>query len=569
MLDFLRRLWTQVTTLWGRWSVTQRIILGGVAGAAIVAIIVLVSVSGTPSMVALLGTPVTEPDQLAQIGAVLDEEGVSWEVRGDERVYVADQATARRIRAILVREDLIPPQTDPWSLFDVDRFSITDFERNVNLRRAITRNLEQHIVALDDIDAASVTLVVPERELFTEDQDPTTASIVITPRPGSDILENRGKVEGVQRLVQFAVAGLQEEHIVILDHRGLQINDFQGLEELDRVALAERQIKTKFTFEQQYKREILQALGNIFTADRVEILKLDIDLDLSRETTQTEEHFPITLREDNPLTPFDETEVVESVTISREAQEESFRGTGFNPEGPPGQEGQTPPAYRDLSNLQGLYDSSSLIQNEAVNRRTTASEKSPWNINRISVGVALDGVWRRVFAAGGQLELEEDGSIQRQYDPVSDEDLRKAESLIADAIGLDARRGDSVTVEHLQFDRTAQFAEEDEIFRRQLALRRTLISIILAVVAIFVAAVLYRIVSPQIERRRRLREEELARQHQAMREAALRSAEESGPEAELTIEDRAKQEMQDNAIALAREHPEDVAQLLRTWLIEE
>ena len=54
-----------------------------------------------------------------------------------------------------------------------------------------------------------------------------------------------------------------------------------------------------------------------------------------------------------------------------------------------------------------------------------------------------------------------------------------------------------------------------------------------------------------------------------MREAALRSAEDQGMEVELSIEDRARQEMQENAVNMAREHPEDVAQLIRTWLTEE
>ena len=82
--------------------------------------------------------------------------------------------------------------------------------------------LRRHIEALDDVAAAHVTLVVPERELFAEDQLPTTASIVITPRQGSGILDDHQRVLGIQRLVQFAVAGLSAEHIVILDPRGVQ-----------------------------------------------------------------------------------------------------------------------------------------------------------------------------------------------------------------------------------------------------------------------------------------------------------------------------------------------------------
>jgi len=54
-----------------------------------------------------------------------------------------------------------------------------------------------------------------------------------------------------------------------------------------------------------------------------------------------------------------------------------------------------------------------------------------------------------------------------------------------------------------------------------------------------------------------------------MREAALRSAEEEGTEVEMSVEERARLEMQENAINMAREHPEDVAQLIRTWLMEE
>jgi flagellar M-ring protein FliF len=290
---------------------------------------------------------------------------------------------------------------------------------------------------------------------------------------------------------------------------------------------------------------------------------------MSKQTVKTEEHFPVTMKKDNPRTPFDESEVVPSITLSKEVKEEHFEGTGFNPEGPPGQEGQTPPAYKDLSNLVGKYDQSSLIQNEVVNKKSTFEEKSPWSIERITTGVAIDGVWRRVYNEKGEVEVNPDGSIKREYIPVSEEDLRKAESLIKDAVGYNRDRGDSVTVEHIPFDRTAQFAAEDEQLRRQRQLRTTIISVIIGIGAIIFAAILYRLIAKELERRRRLREEELARQHQAMREAALRRAEEEGAEVELSVEERARMEMQENAINMAREHPEDVAQLIRTWLLEE
>lgn len=569
MNEWLRQLLNQIKTLWGKWSLTQKIILLSIVGVAVLAVILIVVFSSAPTMVTLIGVKITDENNLARIVTVLDEEGVTYKVSPENMIYVEDEPTARRIRAILIREDLIPPKTDPWAIFDVERWTLTDFERDVNLQRAITRNLEQHILALDDVDAASVTLVVPRHELFEEDQNPVTASVIITPKPGSDIMENRKKIEGIVGIIKFAVAGLQDENIVITDQNGLRLNDFVGLEDVDRIEIARREIRTKKELEQQYKAEILKSLRVIFSFDRVEIVKLDIDLDMSKRTVSTEEHFPVTMKKDNPRTPFDETEVMPSITLSKEVTEEHFEGTGFNPEGPPGQEGQTPPAYKDLSNLVGKYDQSTLIQNEVVNKKSTYEEKSPWSIDRITTGVAIDGAWLRVYNENGQLELNPDGSIKREYTPVSDEDLSKAEALIKDSIGYDRDRGDSVTVEHISFDRSVQFAAEDEEFRLQRQLRTTIISVIIGIGAIIFAAILYRLIAKELERRRRLREEELARQHQAMREAALRSAEEEGAEVELSVEERARMEMQENAINMAREHPEDVAQLIRTWLLEE
>ena len=569
MNEWLRQFIGQIKGLWGKWTATQKLILFSVVGVAVLGIILIAVFSAAPSMVALIGTPVTDETNLARIVTVLDQEGVAYRVGPDNRVFVENDAVARRIRTILVREDLIPPRTDPWAIFDVERWTITDFERDVNLRRAITRQLQQHILALEDVDAVSVNLVVPETQLFAEDQKPVTASVIITPKPGSDIVGNRRKIEGIVKLIKLAVAGLAEEHIVITDRNGIVLNDFEGLEDVDRIEVARREIRTKKDLEQQYKNEIQSSLRGIFGADRVQIVKLDINLDMSRQTVNTEEHFPITMRKDNPRTPFDDSEILPSITLSKEIREESFEGTGFNPEGPPGQEGQTPPAYKDLSNLVGRYSQSSLIQNEVVNRRNTFEEKSPWSIARITAGVAIDGVWRRVYNEKGEPVLQPDGSLQREYIAVTQEDLRKAEGLIRDAVGYDRDRGDSVTVEHIQFDRSTQFAGEDAEFRRLQQVRTTIISVLIGVGALIFAIILYRLVAKEMERRRRLREEELARQHQAMREAALRRAEEEAPEVELSVEERARLEMQENAVNMAREHPEDVAQLIRTWLLEE
>ncbi|ORC34279.1 flagellar M-ring protein FliF [Marispirochaeta aestuarii] len=569
MNEWLKKFLEQVKGGWSKWSLVQRIMFIVIVVAVIGALAGLVTFSSRPSMVPLLTTAITDQEKLSEISLRLDEEKVEHTISAEGRIFVKDKITAQRMVSILMREDLIPKEVSPWDVFKLDRWTITDFERNVNLRRAITDSLEQHIEALADVDDAEVTLVMPETELFSDDQQPVTASVIITPSPGSGISTNRAKIEGIVKLVRFAVEGLQEENIVISDHNMNVLNDFEDLADFDRLELTKRQLAQKDNLEKAYRNEIQKALMQIFGEDRVRVLKVDIDLDMSKRVVETEEFFPITMVPDNPATPYSELQVVPSVTRSKEVIDEQWKGTGFNPEGPPGVEGQVPPSYKDADALFGEYKNNSVTQNEEVNQKNTYEEKTPWVINRISVGAAIDGLWRREYTDKGTVKLDSTGSIVRNYTPVSDEDLAKARTLVEHAIGYDRNRGDSVSVEHLQFDRTAQFAMEDEEFRARQRLQQMIIYSLIAVAVLIIALIVFRLISRELERRRRLREEELSRQHQAMREAALRSAEEEGVDVEMSVEERARLDMQEHAINMAREHPEDVAQLIRTWLLEE
>ena len=551
MVDVLPRVRQQAFGVWSRLTQVQRLTLGGAVAVAVVAAgLIAATREGGPmsaggGMVPLISAPVTDARQLLRITGRLDQEGADYEIRANDRIFVADQDSARRLRAILIHEDLIPAHTDPFSVFDLGRFSATDFERSVNLQRALTRSLEQHIEALDDIAAAHVTLVVPKRELFAEDQLPTTASIVITPRQGSRILEDHDRVLAIERLVQFAVAGLGAEHIVILDHSGVQVNAAGGLSGRDRITLVERQLDTKYRLEQRYKREIVTALGNIFSADRVQIVRLDIDLDLSSESSTTEEHFPIALRTDDPRTDVDETLHVASITVAEEEQSEIRRsGDGVT----------------------GDREIRSVSRSEVVNRRNTVREESPWAINRITVSVALDGVWRTEFRPDGRVALNPDGSARRTYAAVSGDELRKATQLVRDAIGWDQGRGDSVTVEHLQFDRSSQFEVEDALLRREARLLDRL-----PAAGAVAGGLLLLAAGALLRARQRRRRVERAAVGPARLSTATRvfGTERSGGRADQDRGLADQQQMRRNAANLARRRPQDAARALRKWLGED
>ena len=568
MNEWFKKLFNQIKALWAKWGLVQKLVLIGIVVVAIGGTVALFMVSSAPSMVPVIDSVIRDENARDRIVNRINQEGIKTSISSTGVIMVPDDKTAKQMRAILIREDLIPSGTDPWAIFDRDRWTITDFERNVNLQRAITQMITDHIKALDDVDDANVTLVVPKKELFSSQQDPTTASIIITPKPGSDIVENKKKIQGIQKLVLHAVQGLTEEHITISDNYSTVLNDFEAMRDFERVTLTKQQQDTIKKLEDTYRKKILTTLQNTYTPERVKDLDIKIDMDMSRRTVSTSEIIPTMIRERTQGLPYDDSERVASVAIASQDTSTIWEGTGLSPEGPPGREGQTSPVLRDMQNLYGMVNQETHYVNNEVSRRQTEEERSP-TIDRVTVSVNIDGKWHWKYNEKGEpLELA-NGSIDREYTPISEEELKHAQALIQGAIGFNANRNDSVTVRNIPFDRTREFAAEDAAYfkRKQY---ETIGVIVLSVIAgLLIAFIGIRLVMREAERRRRLREEELSRQHQMMRESALRQAEEEGVEVSMSVEERKRMELQENAINMAKEHPEDVAQLIRTWLLEE
>jgi flagellar M-ring protein FliF len=567
MPDFIKKFFTQIQGMWAKWSVIQRAVLIGIVAASVIAFIALVSVSSKPGMVAVITTPIADEDERARIVTRIDAEGVKVSVSPQGVVSVPDASSARRMRAILIREGLVPQNTDPWALFDRERWTITDWERNVNLRRAITATVTEHIKALSDIDNAYVEIVQPEKSLLASEQDPVTAAVTITPKPGSDITENRKKIEGIQKLLKHAVQGLTDANITITDQNGLVLNNFEGMKDFDSLSLYEKELKIQRDWELKYKADILRALQHVFSQDRVRDLNVKVTMNMSKKSVESTNITPIMMKERTPGLPYDDSQRLEKLPISEATSRTTFEGTGFNPEGPPGVEGQMPPQLKDMQNMVGKVEQETAERNYVFNKEDIKEERSR-SIERLSVSVNIDGTWIKKRDERGSLEVRPDGGVEREYVPVTPEDLAQARSLVEGAIGYNRARGDEVVVQNIQIDRSAQFAEEDKMFIRQRQIQITVIASLIGVAVLLIGFIVFHVVSRAREQARRKREEELARQHELMRQQAMMAAE-SESEVSLSVEDQARLELQEKAMQMAREHPADVSQLIRTWLMEE
>ena len=567
MNEWLKKVTDGLKNMWSKWKPIQKVILIGIIVVVIIVIVASVKLSAKPSTVRLFNAPVTDQTALTQILDRLSQENVNAYTNDSGYISVDDDKTARRMREILISENLVPSSVDPWAGFYDRSWSTTDADQNVKLKNTIQKQLKQHIESIAEIQLADVNIVLPDNQLFTADQNPVTASVIIKTTPMSSLLEDKKRVQGLQRLILSAVEGLKEENLIITDVDGNQVNDFEGMADLTRVGVIERQQKLIRKQEVELRAKILKALQKTFREDRCRDMNVAIEMDMSQKTSEATEYSPIQIKADNPDTPYDDSEYRDYLPISSQTVTKEWQGTGYNPEGPAGVEGQTPPVYSDMSNVIGRSTETGVSQNNVINTKQTSEISSP-KIDKISVSVNLDGKWKKIKDNNGNLVIE-DGAIKREYTPVSAEEMAEAVRLIQGAIGYDRNRGDRVEVTNIAYDRDDEFEAEDGEYFAAIQRKRTILLILIAIVVVLVGFILFRVISREMERRRREREARLLAEQQAARERALWEAKDDGMEVTMSVEETRRMELQENAISMAKEHPEDVAMLIRTWLMEE
>ncbi|MGB9622001.1 MAG: flagellar basal-body MS-ring/collar protein FliF, partial [Brevinematia bacterium] len=522
ILEFFKNLFSKFNQL----SLTSKIVLISSVIAVIVAIVVVVSIS-RPSTKILLYPQALSPEDFARITKKLSELNIPFETKDNKFILVDNDQIKQKAKMQLAWEGIIPNNIKGFELFDTQSFTTTDFERNVNLHRAIVGEIERHLKMIDDIEDVKIVLPFQKETLFKENETEKTASVIITPSPYSDIRENKKKIKAIVELVAKGIDGLKPENIVVVDNNGNVLSDLLlGDDISDEIRAAREQIKVKEKIKREIISRIEETLKKAISEDRF-IVSAEVDMRWDKKEIQQDKIIPTVVKQDNPLTPYDESQVEINVPISKKTTKEDFKGPAYIPEGPPGVEANVPPGIKEKIDKFTTYTKNEEIVNYEVSKEKVQQKNQPYDINRVSVAVAVDGVWE-VETKNGEPILDENGKVKRKFTPPSEEELRNIEDWIKKAVGYNPYRGDSVSVTFIKFDRTKQFQKEDEELLRRYQIRRILVATILVLIVLFLMMLLYRAIMREVARRRRIREEELARQQQLMREAALRAAEQEG-----------------------------------------
>lgn len=565
MQDFINKLISQVKNIFSKTTKVQKAIVIGILVVALGAIIATIILSSRRTGTLLFQKALSQEDARNVI-SVLEASNIKYQYRNGF-ITLNNMSDKAKAELELVKEGKMPTSLDGWELFDSPRIGITDVELDINKRRSLTKAITQLLTKLEFVQEATVDLAFPKKEYLTDVDAPVTASVVIKAEPfKEEILRDPKTVRGLQRLIAMGVDKLQPEFVTITDSVGLVLTDFTDEAANLKLKVAQEELKIVDRERKKIENKIRQTLGRIYT-NRVETT-IALELIWDEVTITNNSVMPIVLKEDDPSTPYDDSIITNKVQVSSRTVTEVWKGQQFIPQGAAGAEENVPPGYKDKTDRWQTYTKTDTQDNYELSKRYEAIKKGSYQIGKISAAVALDGRWTRVYDERGNPVITNGTSYVREYHPVSAEEIRNVTSLVQAAIGYNLKRGDQVSVTHLQFDHWDRFDAEDARIMRNNFIKKTLVIAMISLLALFILVLIVRAIQKELARRRRLREEELERKQMEMRRQAMMNVNEE-PITEMNLEDAARKKLMEEVIRVSHERPEDVAQLLRTWMADD
>ena len=382
--------------------------------AVFAAVLTLARGAGSKEMSLLFGG--LEPRASGDVITALDQRGVIYEVRGNA-IYVP-AGERDNLRMILASEGLPANGSQGYELLDsLSGFSTTSQMFDAAYWRAKEGELARTILASPHIRTARVHISTQSSRPFQRDQAPTAAVTVTT--SGGTL--SGPHVKALQYLVGSAVPGLAPDMVAVIDGDGGLLSDPEGN---GTVPGGDERAETL-----RMRAERLLA-ARVGPGNAV----VEVAVDTVTETEQ------ITERRVDP-----ESRVAISTDITETA------GTSTDSRGgqvtvasnlPDGDAGGTNGSSRNENT------ESRSLTNYEVSETERQLLRGPGAVRRLTVAVLINDV----------TTVAEDGTTTTQ--PRSDEELAALQELVASAVGIDAARGDVITLKSMAFEPFASLGTE-------------------------------------------------------------------------------------------------------------
>ena len=396
-------------------------VVGVAAGVAAALFALVLNVGTQPKALLYSNLDLKEAGQITQ---ALDQAGLKYEVKGDGSTIMVPRDKVASTRIMLSSKGMPTSGSVGYEIFDnASPLGQTDFVQNLNRQRALEGELARTIRSLQGVSSARVHLVLPRRQIFEDDGEQPSASVVIGiagRAPGAD------QVAAVRNLIAGAVPNLKPDRVTVVDDRGKLLAGAGDGDGQSSVADTARN-----DAEERLRKTIKDLVEGVVGAGKARV-QVSADLDRNRVTTQEEKYDP-------------DGQVVRSTqTVGEKANQASEAGASGATAVANIPGGATPvPTSGEPGN-----HSDSNHQEETTNyeiSKTVRTEvQEPGQVKRLSVAVAVDGV--TTLGAKGKV----------QYAARSADEMNRIDQLVRTAVGFNAQRGDVVSVINVRFDHGEQ-----------------------------------------------------------------------------------------------------------------
>jgi len=537
LVTSLKQLWTNIKEFWSKLTLNQKVIGSGVVLLVTIMILVMVLNMAPSKPMEVLYTDLT-PKDAAAIIEKLDEERITYQLENEGTTILVPSESKYNTRLKLAAENL-PQGHAGLELFRETSFGETQMDKKVKYQEALQGELARTIQSLDKVRAANVILAMPEDTLFSDNEQPAKASVVIRTQD-SQVLTSR-EVQGILNLVANSVEGLTTENVVIVDQYGNMVSDNMLLDNQNITSQVQAQMLMKRSFEKEKEKAIQTMLDKTLGQDN-SVVRVHADLIFDNREQRDERYFH---DEDGPF--------IRSQSITEEASTQ----TTVNPVGIPGTDTNIPQYLEVDPNAQGesTYERETSDTNYEINRTETVTQfaKGDVNYNNLTVSVLVNRSSPQQETLGDTEEVR----------------IEKIRSIVASATGLKPNNNDGVSLEDQISVALIDFYTEPQPEPAAQSVISQLMQSPLAPVLIALLALLLLVLIILLLRKRSATAEieELDSQFETVAEEELRL--EDLIDKKMTPEERERQRVRQEVDKLIEENPEDAAQVLRAWLSED
>lgn len=468
-----------------------------------------------------------EAKDAGEVAAKLKEMKIAYEPQETSKgtAILVQAKDVHNARLELASQGL-PRGDKGFEIFDDSKLGVTEFQNKVQFLQALQGELTRTIEGIEEVEKARVHIVLLEDSLYKKNEKPATASIMLALKPAAQLTKQQ--VKGIVNLTAHSVQGLTPENITIVDNMGQVLNDPDNEEDsIGNATMTQLEMTKKV--QDRLQKDVQSLLDQVIGIGKA-VARVNVELNFDQRMTDKQTFEPVV----------DESGIVRSSQESKE----SYSGTSANPGGPAGTASNIPGYVATNGNNQSDYSKKEVTRNYEINETKEKVVAAPGSIRRLTVAVLVDE----------QVTQPQQESLQRA---------------VSSAIGFNAARGDTISVEALPFstemlerqarENQAVQDREEQIFWLQVA------AAVLVLVGLIAMILMYR---------RRVRLAREARQQAALQaiaeqeQAAINAADAEMPE-NLSPEEKVRLTERQTIEEMIRKQPEDVAQLVKTWLADE